>query len=60
MADKNPIHETAENLGQKKETNPQVNITCFVRTHGRGKADDIQNPSVISSAGAVGKQFNRT
>ncbi|KAF2142958.1 uncharacterized protein K452DRAFT_286592 [Aplosporella prunicola CBS 121167] len=39
MADKNPIHETAEQAGQKKGTNPS-------------------NPSVISSAGAIGKQFN--
>ncbi|KAK3079234.1 hypothetical protein LTS18_005396 [Coniosporium uncinatum] len=39
MADKNPVHETAENAGQQKDTNPS-------------------NPSVVSSGGAIGKQFN--
>ncbi|OLN86759.1 hypothetical protein CCHL11_03869 [Colletotrichum chlorophyti] len=39
MSSTNPIHNTAEEVGLKKDTNP-------------GK------PSVISSDGAIGKQFN--
>ncbi|KAJ9642982.1 hypothetical protein H2201_006378 [Coniosporium apollinis] len=40
MADKNPIHDTAEQAGAAKQSS------------------DPQNPSVISSGGAIGKQFN--
>ncbi|KAI5850733.1 hypothetical protein BZA05DRAFT_374437 [Tricharina praecox] len=35
----NPIHRAAENIGEKKDTNPK-------------------NPSILSSGGAIGRQFN--
>ncbi|TDZ17467.1 hypothetical protein C8034_v005094 [Colletotrichum sidae] len=39
MSSTNPLHNTAETAGEKKDTSPA-------------------NPSVISSGGAIGKQFN--
>jgi hypothetical protein len=49
--------EVAQQAGQKKETNPSVLCSIDLQYHNILTA--LQNPSVFSSAGAVGKQFNR-
>ena len=56
MADQR-IEEATEQAGKAKDTSPSVRppTVCDCST----TLTTIQNPSTLSSGGAVGKQFNR-
>ncbi|KAK4972500.1 hypothetical protein LTR28_012563, partial [Elasticomyces elasticus] len=61
MADNADIQNKAKEVGQKQETNPKVLLPgsqpSLELTEHR-QLTEAQNPSAVSSGGAIGKQFN--
>ena len=59
MATNERIEGAAQAAGEAKDTNPKAFNSFQTYPQLNRKTDrSLQNPSVISSAGAIGKQFN--